>query len=356
MLRLSGLLVLGFCAAFLWCGSASARAKAATAKPKRIMISAEKPSAVRITWYVKGTHAPKETVRVTMGEGNFFLGDRKGAFLDFVPQESVKEFRAEDDGTYLTAFKETVTITRAMIEQAAAENKSIYYERRFMDHTLEIPVLAHVILQPVRSVGDTLAVTAVKLEFIDRTGLCQIATGEGLRAEALIDVEGSGMIEGRWEIRKRPFLDEFRTLKTVHHPVKDEIVLGLTSPDLPSEVSGPVDVRLVITEPKAAAAAPMISCLVRGTGDAPLEATTEAGTALRVLAPAEAVPITAQMRIQWKGGPDYRFFRIVFAREDGGVMAATDTPRGVDEIEVPADILAQLTPGQPYQVKVRGYR
>lgn len=340
----------------MWGGAASARVKAATSKPKRVTISAEKPSAVRITWYVKGKHSPKELVRVTMGEGTFFLGDRKGAFLDFNPQESVQEFRVEDDGTYLTRFQETVTITRAMVEQAAAENKSLYYERRFMDHTLEVPVLAHVILQPVRSVGDTLAIKAVKLDFIDRTGLCQIATGESLRAEALIDVEGSGMIEGRWEVRKRPFLNEFRTLKAVHHPVKDEIVVGLTSPDLPSAVAGPVDVRLVITKPVPEGAPPMISCLVRGTGDAPLEAATEAGTALRVLAPSEAGPITAHMRIQWAGGPDYRFFRIIFAREDGGIIAATDAPRGVDEIEVPADIIAQLAPGEPYQVTVRGYR
>lgn len=356
MARLSGLVFLGLCAAFLWGGAASAKVKAATSKPKRVTISAEKPSAVRITWYVKGTHTPKELIRVTMGEGNFFLGDRKGAFLDFVAEESVKEFRAGEDGTYLTAFKETVTITRSMVEQAAAENKSIYYERRFYDHTLEIPVLAHVILQPVRSVGDTLSVTAVTINFTDQSGFCHIETGESLKAKALVDVEGSGMLKGLWEIRKRPFLDEFRTLKAVHHPVKDELVIGLVSPDLPSEVSGPVDVRLVITEPKPASEPPLISCLVRGTGDPPLEAADEPGEAVKVLTPLEVAPITAHMRIKWEAGPDYRFSRILFLRADGGIAAATDAPRGVREIEVPPEIVKQLDPRAAYEVKVFGYR
>ncbi len=352
----SGVLFLAFCAALSWGGPAQGRVTAATAKPKRVTISAEKPSVVSITWYAKGKHTPEDLVRVTMGEGQFFLADRKGVFLDFAGEETTKEFRTDKDGTYLIAFKETVTLSRAMVEQAAAENKNIYYERRFMDHTLDVPVLAHVMFQPVRSVGDTLAVTGLRLNFPDKKGLCHIKTGESLKAEALVEVEGSGMLKGRWEIRKRPFLDEYRVLRLVHYPVKEEIVLGLESPDLPSEVSGPMDVRLVITEPKTAAEAPMISCLVRGTGDAPLEATTDAGTALTVLAPSQAGPITAHMRIKWKSGSDYRFFRIVFLREDGGIMAATEAPRGVDEIEVTEEIAAQLAPGTAYQVTVRGYR
>lgn len=352
----SGVLFLAFCAALSWGGPAQGRVTAATAKPKRVTISAEKPSVVSITWYAKGKHTPEDLVRVTMDEGQFFLGDRKGVFLDFAGEEMTKEFRTGEDGTYLIAFKDRVTLPRAIVEQAAAENKSIYYERRFTDHTLDVPVLAHVIFQPVRSVGDTLAVTGLRLNFPDKKGWCHIGTGESLKAEALVEVEGSGMLKGRWEIRKRPFLNEYRTLRLVHYPVKEEIVLGVVSPELPSEVSGPVDVRLVITEPKPAGPPPFVSCLVLGTEDTALEATEEPGAALPVLSPSGPQPVDAHMRIKWSADQDYRFFRIVFLRVDGGVMAAMDAPRGVREIEVPPEIIAQLEPKTAYQVKVSGHR
>ncbi|MCB1592022.1 MAG: hypothetical protein KDI90_06175 [Alphaproteobacteria bacterium] len=348
--------LIGLCVLSVRGKPAPARVKAATSKPKHVTINAENPARLNITWYIKGKHMPEEYVTVKMGEGQFFLTDRSGLFLDFLDDKDEKKFRTKPDGTYLTHFKETITISREMIEQAIKRGEDIYYERAFTDHTLDLPVFAHIILRPVKNVDDDLSVTRGRVKFPEEKDLCHTGTGEPLFAEALFEVEGSGIFKAQWEIRKNPYPDTYRVLKTVHYPVYKELVIGFKSPEVPTELAGPLDLRLVILEPKTDIELPAISCLVQGTEETKLRETDEPGIPLEVLAPRGPEPITLHMRLRWSADKAYRFYRLIFYREDGGLAVAMDAPQGVREIPVTQEIFELFDTEQRYTVKILGYR
>lgn len=336
---------------------AEARVRTVQPSPSRKTIDAHGPVSIRIVWRVKGRAALSAPLDIEMGDGNFFIGDSSGVFLMTVPGGTVRRITTDKDGNFAVVFSEALEVPQDLINQVLSAKKDLFFEREFTDDSFTTSVLSGVVLHPGGGIGGDVSVKRLRLTFPEGEGLCSVSYGEELKAQALIQADGSGSLRGRWEVRKDQHGSSFRTIKTVRVPVNAGRDTILHSPSLPTELTGRVDVRFVLTDPKPDFDEPFITCLILG-GDEHLFEAKGPGQEISVLSPAPYDPLVANTRIKWDGASSgYSFYRIVFLRkEDGAPVAAQDAVAGTTEIEISPLVLEKLDPKARYLVKVYGQK
>ena len=178
--------------------------------------------------------------------------------------------------------------------------RSITYERTFrlaggQSRTAFVRIL------PQGDFSSSFAVTRLELSFDDNSLIRVIDRNEDLKARLRVNYSGSGLLQGAWQIADgvstsgRPF---FRTLRTVRQSLIPGQQVMLVSPNLPSESSGTVLVRFLVTDPTFSAELPTLRYAVRSS------ALSQAGQAPRQLAARAPSPgglLDANTTFAWEG-------------------------------------------------------
>ena len=143
----------------------------------------------------------------------------------------------------------------------------ITYERTFrlaggQSRTASIRIL------PQGDFSSAFAISRLELSFDDNSLIRIIDRNETLAARLKVNYSGAGLLQGAWQIADgvstsgQPF---FRTLRTVRRSLIPGQQVVLVSPDLPSETSGTVLVRFLVTDPAFNADFPTLRYAVRNS-------------------------------------------------------------------------------------------
>jgi|GEM_PF-1711423 len=178
--------------------------------------------------------------------------------------------------------------------------RSITYERTFrlvggQSRTAVLRIL------PQGDFSSSFAVTRLELSFDDNSLIRVIDRNESLAARLRVNYSGSGLLQGAWQIADgvstsgQPF---FRTLRTVRRSLIPGQQVMLVSPDLPSESSGTVLVRFLVTDPTFSAELPTLRYAVRSS------ALAQAGQALKQMSARSPAPgglLNGNTTFAWDG-------------------------------------------------------
>lgn len=346
----------GACLALLIAGitfPACAKVNTVQATPARQTIHDERPITFNIVWRVRGSGATSP-VTVDLDDGNLYLGrDQTGTYLETISSGDTKTVSANAAGFYETTFTETVTISRAQIRQAIDAGQSLAYARQFSDDGFTTNRFGVVRIDLAGGIGGQLTVTRLRIGFDKGETVCSRPAGGDLKAQVYLQTEGSGMLRGEWQYRTDPYASSFRLLRNVRMPVNAGRDVQLRSPSLPTDTSGRVDVRFVVTEPDVAFEEPYVTCMIKGV-EKDLVKHDLPGVDVNVVAPAAYAPLTPQTVIKWKPGT-FKSYRIYFLRKlDGVPVAAQDVPASKTESKISAITFQKLDPNQRYLVRVMG--
>ncbi len=264
--------LLSVCVSLLWAlllpGSSQAAIDAlgSSVAPATVYVASDHAGVFTTTWRVRTSSGPT----VTSGPGQFLTGGRAGVLLGSVPMALN---RAAAAGT-TALITENVQVPLAVIREALRLGGSEFvYRRVFSDFTDALPVNLElrVVITGAQAAG--LTATRQAIAFDNNTPARIVAPRQLLSAWSEVTLSGSGLVEGVWEIAEPPSTSGqavFRTLRLVRQFAQAGVPLRLDSPALPTAASGLYLLRLRLTRPAPAFAAPEIRYFVAQPGATPV--------------------------------------------------------------------------------------
>lgn len=327
---------------------AQATISSATSSPESFNVPAGQTSSFTVTWTV--TTADGDSV--SSSKGSFFTDHAIGAVNTLLT-------RAATAGSTVV-FTETVFLPATVVLQAQKEGyATFYYQREFMDDDA-VPSGVSVALTITSGLGAGFGITRQALSFDDGTPVRILARGADLHARALLNFNGTGLLQAMWEVAGPPGTGGepiFRPLSQVRQHLSGGANVTLESPALPTDMPGLYLVRLRITDPATPFEMPVIRYFV---GDeAPGHAVPPVSMALGQ--PANLALLGPDTRFTWEPVAKAQVYQLEIYSTEAGLPALPEMGGGDEPPagEVAAamrrpPVTGVLVPGQQTQTPLSG--
>lgn len=301
-----------------------------TAQPLSITIPLGQPTTMTVTWVVTTAPAPPTTFTMSSSSGQF-----NSPGLTFPINTVVSSTVAGSPaGAPVTVIITEVVLVPLQVSLLAikAGASSISYTRTFTDGTTVNGTIAANI-QIGGSGSAQFGILRMALEFDDGAIVRVVPKKDRLSATAEVSYAGSGALNGYWEIADPASTSGtpiFRQLQSVTQSFGGGDRVKLTSPVLPTEISGLHMVRLRVSAPQPAFELPVLYYYV---GE-PKPGTPFAFMPITVMNPPSQAYVDAATRFSWQPVRGARAYKIeIFANPEapannlpdmGGALAAAD--------------------------------
>lgn len=228
------------------CPAASAAVTAINPTSTTATLPLARSATVKLNWEVTTNLATSVTVRSNYGR---FLTP-SGIELGRISTDLSRTITGTAPKSVDIA--ETVRIPSAITVKAKKlGSNTLHYERRFDDGSGNLS--AYIGLQTTTAKAATLSLVRVALSFDNGRQLRLIARGEALQAQAHLAINGSGLIQGAWEIagpESSAGEPTYIMLKKISRHSGGENNLIVVSPPLPTQTEGTHLLRLRLTRPQ----------------------------------------------------------------------------------------------------------
>lgn len=321
-------------------GAAMAFAFAALQTPARADVTAvsgvSMPAAVPLTggavqvrWTVQRTGprtAGQPTTVRSAGAELWAGGQRVASFPGTLQRISAPAFGAPET----LVFSETLTVPASAMRAVARANGPAQIRRTFTDEgtfpgigPVGSAASGQAVFSAAGNAQGALSLRRIELAFEDgsRTGVFR--TGAALRAVADISYTANGILEAEWRVARADGGGNFeRSLGIVRQPLASagQGRTRLVSPELPDDMTGLYEVRLVVRQPQLNFDLPRLRYYI-SAGDA----ARETGT-LSLIGPDEKAPVTAATVFAWQpvsGAQAYQIEIFADKRKPGGTGPRT---------------------------------
>ncbi len=254
-------------------------------------------------------------------------------------------------------FIETVRVPRDVLFRAFQQNiQEIYYRRSFTDCP---GIDCSVDLSPTLAASFTLAgsntsvfgISRLALRFEDGSAGTAIPQRQKLRAEARIDVTGTGTLKGIWEVAGpastagTPF---YKSLQMVNRQVSSGQTIHLLSPPLPATQLGSHLVRFRLLEPGLSEEPPVLQYMV-------VQEQLPSLPTFKTTAPGEGASINHTSQFQWQtvdNAGSYKLEVVARMPEDSSHMVTPVTgiliKGNINKGRLTRSLMENLTPGRTY--------
>ncbi len=295
-------------------------------QPASITIPLGQPTTITVTWIVNSSPAPASTYSASSSFGQFLAPNKAIAPLATINTalNSVVNLPVGFTGSGTAIITETVAVpAEVSVRAIRAGASNIVYARTFSDGSTTTGTLQANIIVGGSNLA-TFGVSRVALTFNDGAVVRVVPAKSSLGAVADVTYAGSGVLRGFWEVADpastsgTPF---FRLLQAVTQGVGGSGRATLTSPALPTELTGLHMVRLRLTDPAPAFDPPVLYYYV---GEAK-PGTPLSFTPMAVLNPPDHAYLDRQTQFAWQPVKDARVYKIeIFANPDAGANALPD--------------------------------
>lgn len=316
--------------------------------PSVKIIPVDRSVTFTIVWSVRTDGGITKTLETDDGE--FLLGGVAVQNIAALPTQT-KTVGAPISFFSFT-FTETITVSRALIDQSIKQNQPLTFRRTFTDDNFGTTVNGVLPLQVSSGIGGPLEVSRMRLAFENNATICNASAGDDITVKSFVETEGSGILRGSWQVRQNAVDSAFRTIKTIQTPVNGGRDVELTSPPLPAGTSGRIDVRLKIDTPELQFTEPFVTCIISGS-DPHVYKKPLAGKTVQVIHPKPFMPIQADTVIEWKELQGAKAYLIeILADRDGEPVAAQEVNPDRASAKLTPVTLDKLDPKRRYMVRV----
>jgi hypothetical protein len=230
---------------------AGAAVTGVSATPASENVAVSRSTSIPVNWSVTTNSAGS----VTLSSAQGVFRTSGGTLLGTVSQPLARVV----SGPTTATIQEAVLVPADIVVRAVKEGQDrILYQRTFTDGA---SATGQISLNIVTSGAASFGISALSLNFGEDRALHVAKRGEEFSARAEIGFTGTGVLKGAWEVagpQPNPDKPLWRKLATVNLALTGVESATLTSPRLPSDVTGSFLVRLRIDEPALGTTPPVV--------------------------------------------------------------------------------------------------
>lgn len=255
----------------------------------------------QITWAVVEQLNAAGQAQISSSDGQFYDAEQKillGSSPRFLNQ--TRSLNPDMNTTFI--FQETLIIPQSVIRNAQSLGlNQIIYVRTFQDNpgATSLSNLVTFSISASASVGN-ISLRQIQLEFDDNRTSAIIQSKSQLKANAIVSFQGTGLIEYRWEIASPPSTNGqpvFIPLNTRREYLLSSGQETLSSPALPTSITGTYLLRLNIVRPNPEFEMPMLRYFVRANDQLSQELQVQT---MSVSAPPINTKLTLKTQFIWQ--------------------------------------------------------
>jgi hypothetical protein len=294
----------------------SARIISVTASNSTSQVTITRANQTRVSWsvVVEARETGQRSIR-SIG-GSFYTGLKQEILLGRTSVAQVQNRFLQEGATATYLFSESLNIPQSIVRQAQKQGyNQIVYVRQFddlIDNTRGSNAVYFQITSG--SAAGALSISRIQMAFDDERTSAILAPKEIMRANAIISYTGTGLLEYQWQIATPPSTKGqpvFRPLNSRKQYLLSADQIKLTSPELPSLISGEYLVRLKLDKPNPDFSMPTLRYAVNGSRTLH----TINVTNIYLSTPTDNSQLSAKTRFKWQPVANASAYRLeLYAR------------------------------------------